>query len=516
MTAEAVSLFLGQFSDLSRSPSGTKRLKELVLQLAVRGRLVGQSSDDSSVEDLLVHVQDTIRTDIARGVGVARKKLEKSPAPPPYPLPKGWAWKTLDEISSYIQRGRGPQYVDNSNVRIVSQKCIQWSGFTEEPCKLLDEDAFSNYGPERVLAEGDLLWNSTGTGTIGRVNVFPERTDNAVFVADSHVTVVRIAVVNPRYVWCFLASPTVQSTIEGDASGSTNQVELSGTYVRNCWVPIPPLAEQDRIVSKVDELMQLCDELDYHLREDARLSAELMDSLLHHITEPDPGNGGGTRRAHLLAKSTELTKHSNAAPSQKNQSSLRLSDARIKEAVLASAVVNSFFEDGGEPIGNFRLQKAVYFARRHLGDYGVDKEYLKKAAGPYNPTMKYSGGIAIAKAKEWIFEAKGRYGFGHIPGPAFAEVPELSHQLSLDDAVQWVREKFKRRRNEEWEVLATVDFAVSDLKNRGHTTNPATVLEYISRDAEWSPKIGKLGLTEESIDVAMHELSELFGGAQWA
>lgn len=519
MSNATIQLFLAQFSELSRGPAGTKRLRELVLQLAVRGRLVPQSFAANETEELQAKIESRIRADLECGRGVARRKLDRTPGPTPYSLPDGWVWKTLDEISSYIQRGRGPQYVDHSSVKIVSQKCIQWGGFTEEPCRLLDEDAFSNYGPERLLMPGDLLWNSTGTGTIGRINVFPEQPDGATFVADSHVTVVRLAAVNPRYVWCFLASPTVQATIEGDASGSTNQVELSGSYVRNCWIPLPPLSEQDRIVSKVDELMQLCDSLDFHIKEDDRLNAELMSSLLHHITEEDPGKGGGSG---LKPKSARVSKVAAGKKTEKSSTTRdaspvrNLPHARLKEAVLASAVVSSFFEDGGEPIGNFRLQKAVYFARRHLGDVTVDQEYLKKAAGPYNPAMKYSGGIAIAKSRDWIFETKGRYGFGHIPGSAFSEVPQLVNEFSFEEAVRWVREKFKRRRNEEWEILATVDFAVADMRNSCRSVSPASVLEYIASDAEWRPKIEKLSLNEDTIDLAGRELARLFGSAQWA
>src|SRR3546814_6742977 len=76
------------------------------------------------------------------------------------------------------------------------------------------------------------------------------------------------------------------------------------------------------------------------------------------------------------------------------------------------------------PIGNFRLQKAVYFARRKMGEHVGEMAYLRKAAGPYNPSMKYSGGIAIAKQKNWLREARGRFGFGHVPGPAAAGIDD--------------------------------------------------------------------------------------------
>src|SRR3546814_12262002 len=88
----------------------------------------------------------------------------------------------------------------------------------------------------------------------------------------------------------------------------------------------------------------------------------------------------------------------------------------FQEAGLVTAIVNTFFQVGGEPIGNFRLQKAVYFARRKMGEHVGEMAYLRKAAGPYNPSMKYSGGIAIAKQKNWLREARGRFGSAPVPG----------------------------------------------------------------------------------------------------
>src|SRR5690606_37746837 len=94
----------------------------------------------------------------------------------------------------------------------------------------------------------------------------------------------------------------------------------------------------------------------------------------------------------------------------------RAIDTRFKEAVLVGAIVKAFHENNGQPIGNFRLQKAVYFARRQMGEGALDKDYLRKAAGPYNPKMRYSGGIKIAMEKKWIKRATGKYGEGNAPG----------------------------------------------------------------------------------------------------
>src|SRR3954447_2512998 len=101
-------------------------------------------------------------------------------------------------ICLYIQRGRGPNYAEKSSTHVVSQKCVQWSGFDLAPAKFVSEDALASYGEERFLCDGDLLWNSTGTGTVGRVVIYQQAADIKA-VADSHVTVIRPSNCSPRY-----------------------------------------------------------------------------------------------------------------------------------------------------------------------------------------------------------------------------------------------------------------------------------------------------------------------------
>ena len=278
--------FLREFAPLVSGSNGIQKLRELVLQLAVRGGLSSSLRSDDDINQLCSTLPDDIKKQIANGVGIRRKEIEYDTTKPPFRIRSTWRWVRLDQLASYIQRGKSPTYAERGHIKIISQKCIQWSGFTETPCRFLDDDAFRKFGPERVVRTGDLLWNSTGTGTIGRINVFDATPfSEQAFVADSHVTIVRLANCDPRYVWCFLASPDIQRTLESDASGSTNQVELSNTYVRNTWIPLPPVAEQKRIVANVDELMALCDKLESQQAKEIRLKQAAAAATLHNLSD---------------------------------------------------------------------------------------------------------------------------------------------------------------------------------------------------------------------------------------
>src|SRR5690348_16475006 len=122
-------------------------------------------------------------------------------------LPKGWILTRFKDLSLYIQRGKSPKYTTHSKFPIVNQKCIRWDGINVEFLKYLDPNYSNGWSEERFLRHGDILWNSTGTGTIGRATIYKGNIENA--ITDSHVTIIRLPthLVVPEYVTYFIMSP---------------------------------------------------------------------------------------------------------------------------------------------------------------------------------------------------------------------------------------------------------------------------------------------------------------------
>nr|WP_268876408.1 restriction endonuclease subunit S [Canicola haemoglobinophilus] len=171
-------------------------------------------------------------------------------------MPESWVWVRLGDISSYIQRGKSPQYCTKSPFPVISQKCIQWEGLKMEYAKFITTDSLDKYADIRFLKNKDLLWNSTGLGTLGRIAIYFEKLNSyELSVVDSHVTVVRLLKVVPEYIYYYLSSYYVQSVIEDKADGSTKQKELSLATISGYLLPLPPLSEQKRIVAKIEELL---------------------------------------------------------------------------------------------------------------------------------------------------------------------------------------------------------------------------------------------------------------------
>lgn len=253
---------------------------------------------------------------------------------------------------------------------------------------------------------------------------------------------------------------------------------------------VPPIDKQAEILDIIGYARQLS-------RPNQSIEREfdaLLSSAMHYAFDPRK-----KREAYS----------SNSADKKSSLSTTTSDDKIFDEAILVGAIVKAFTGNGEQTLGNFRLQKSVYFARRYLGERALDREFLRKAAGPYNPSMRYSGGIKIAEDKSWIVRTEGSYGDGTALGDKAAELNAWIEKYDFSRVASWVRDKFKFRKNEQWELLATVDYAALALEKDGISTTASNILEYIQRDQEWRSKIDKLSLTEAVIQNVLVELQSL-------
>jgi len=255
-------------------------LKKSVLQEAIQGKLVPQIEAEGTAQELLEQIQQEKQKLAKEGKlkksalndsiifkGDDNKYFEKIANTKmditdeiPFEIPDSWSWVRLNDICSYIQRGKSPKYSLIKKYPVVAQKCNQWSGFSIDKAQFIDPDTLSSYGEERILQDGDLMWNSTGLGTLGRMAIYwSSLNPYELAVADSHVTVIRAMkkFVMPQYLYYYFTSNTVQSVIEDKSDGSTKQKELATATVKTYLVPIPPLMEQDRIISKIKQLASI-------------------------------------------------------------------------------------------------------------------------------------------------------------------------------------------------------------------------------------------------------------------
>ena len=184
----------------------------------------------------------------------------------PFEVPEGWEWVTIGKLCSFLSRGKSPKYSEERKYPVFAQKCNLYDGdISLEQARFLDPETISKWSDEYKLIDGDILVNSTGTGTVGRTRLFHSDIlgDYPFVVPDSHVSVVRtLEEIESKFVLAFLSSDYGQTYIEDNLAGSTNQKELYIGILENMQFPLPPHEEQLRIVTAVDKWFALIDTID--------------------------------------------------------------------------------------------------------------------------------------------------------------------------------------------------------------------------------------------------------------
>ena len=223
--------------------------KSKILSLAIQGKLVEQDPADEPAIDLLRRINPDFRP-----CDISHYLLK---------IPYGWCVARLEDLCSFISRGKSPKYSEKHIFPVFAQKCNLYSGgISLEHSRFLDPATLDKWPDIYKLKTGDILVNSTGTGTVGRTRLFHESVLGKFpfVVPDSHISVIRsFDEIKSEYLYTVLASAHYQEYIENNLAGSTNQKELYIGVLKDMEIPLPPLNEQKRIVAKIEELFTMLD-----------------------------------------------------------------------------------------------------------------------------------------------------------------------------------------------------------------------------------------------------------------
>jgi type I restriction enzyme S subunit len=264
------------------APDGIKGLRGLILELAVRGRLVRHDPNELPVVSLLERISDAQMVRKAKGrMGAIEAGLEAAP----YEVPQGWQWVQLGDLLSKIGAGSTPlggkQAYVSSGVKFLRSQNVWNEGLRLDGVALIPVDTHQKMAGTHVVP-GDILFNITGA-SIGRCAIVPESFDTG--NVSQHVTIIRPCVPDIcGYLHKVLMSGLVQDTVMAVQVGVSRE-GLSIGKLALFPIPLPPVAEQHRIVAKVDELMALCDRLEADQADAEAAHAQLVQALLGSLTQ---------------------------------------------------------------------------------------------------------------------------------------------------------------------------------------------------------------------------------------
>ncbi len=274
-------MLLSNLNLLAAVPGGVAKLRELILTLAVQGKLVPQDPADEPASVLL----QKIRAEKDRLIAEGKIKKDKPLAAiadeeKPFGLPMGWEWTNLATIGVINPRNDASDDTQASFVQMSSIPVEFSVAHISEP--RLWKDIKSGF---TQFAEGDVgVAKITPCFENGKSTVF-QNLCNGIGAGTTELHIVRpLGGIERRYVLLFLKTPAFLKEGEAVMTGSAGQKRLPRSYFECKPFPLPPLAEQSRIVARVEELMRLCDALQAKGQLEATQHAQLLSTLLGTLT----------------------------------------------------------------------------------------------------------------------------------------------------------------------------------------------------------------------------------------
>jgi type I restriction enzyme S subunit len=272
---------------LTTRPDQIKRLRQTILNLAVRGKLVPQDANDEPASDLLKRIAK--EREGPQAVKKARRNGETDVfhLRTDMPLPVGWLWTNIDEISLSMRYGTSTKCeyaapgvpvlrIPNVSNGVVSLDDIKFGPLADGEIRNL------------ALNAGDLLMiRSNGSlDIVGRSAVVTTEAEGMAFAGYLVRLRLSLANIKPEFIWLALKSTDVRDQIERPIRSAVGLKNVNLTEFGALTIPLPPLAEQHRIVAKVDALMALCDRLEASLTATAATRRRLLEALLAEALAP--------------------------------------------------------------------------------------------------------------------------------------------------------------------------------------------------------------------------------------
>lgn len=269
---------------VSGAPDGIKKLRALILELAMRGKLVPHDHCESPVGDLLARISLVRNSSSPKGKGRKGAPIEHG-LEPRFDAPAGWQWVRLGDLLTKIGAGSTPlggkQAYVASGVKFLRSQNVWNEGLRLDEVALISEETHQKMSGTHVAA-GDILFNITGA-SIGRCAIVPDSFDAG--NVSQHVTIIRPCIPDIcSYLHKVLMSGLIQDTVMAVQVGVSREGLSIGKLVQ-FPIPLPPLEEQHRIVAKVDELMALCDRLEADQADAEAAHAQLVQALLDSLTQ---------------------------------------------------------------------------------------------------------------------------------------------------------------------------------------------------------------------------------------
>ncbi|EHD5464325.1 restriction endonuclease subunit S [Escherichia coli] len=260
---------------------GIKKLRELILELAVRGKLVPQDPNDEPASELLKRIAAEKAELVKQGKIKKQKPLpEISEEEKPFELPEGWEWARINDIASFTNgyAFKSSEF-QNSGVGIVKIGDIDSSGFISTAGMSYVSEKKINVLPEEMRVNpGDMVIAMSGA-TTGKLGFNKTK---STFLLNQRVGKIVTYSVDKEFIYHYLSTRIEENLFISLGSAIPN---ISTAQINNIIIPIPPSDEQVKIIARVKLLISLCDQLEQQSLTSLDAHQQLVETLLGTLTD---------------------------------------------------------------------------------------------------------------------------------------------------------------------------------------------------------------------------------------
>ncbi len=275
------------FNELYSVKENVAELRQAILQLAVMGKLVPQDPHDKPASELLQEIEAEKKRLVKAGKIKAPKPLpEIRPEEVPYELPKGWEWVRLGDVALSCDSGWSPQCCSEGRVGrewgVLKVSAVSWGCFNPDENKALPPGMQAR--PVCEVKAGDFLLSRANTEDLIARSVVVSVTPPGLMMSDKIVRFKLSERVNKLFINTTNSSRYARTYYASNASGTSSSMKnVSRDVIAKLMIPLPPLAEQHRIVAKIDQLMTLCDELDKQIAVASGQQTALLKAVMAQV-----------------------------------------------------------------------------------------------------------------------------------------------------------------------------------------------------------------------------------------
>lgn len=270
---------LAHYDRIADAPDAIARLRRVILDLAVRGKLVPHDANDEPASELLKRIAKE-KARLANAGEIRTPKALPEVDDLPFDLPPSWRWTRMREIAS--DRG---QEIPKAQFTYIDVTAIDKEvGVVADPKVLKASEAPSR--ARKITRKGDVIYSCVRPYLLN-VAVIEADFDPKPIASTAFAVLNGHGLVLPRYLWIVLRSPFMVECVEANQRGQAYPAIKDADFAVLPF-PLAPLAEQRRIVAKVDELMALCDQLEAARTEREATRDRLAAASLARLNTPDP------------------------------------------------------------------------------------------------------------------------------------------------------------------------------------------------------------------------------------